>query len=552
MAFINSQSLTNALSNERHVVSYTIAGCIVGLLTSLIITLFKFGFETPTKAWLPDGTAEGFESLPVVARFLLPLLGGCVLGTLFYLFKVDKVRVGVPYTVFTVTKLHGVFPVKNTVTQFFGAIGALLTGQSVGQEGPAVHLGAGVACRTAQEAGAPQNSMRIFAGCGVAAAIAAAFNTPLAGVIFAMEVVLFEYTIGRFIPVIMSAVTAATVHHLIHGDSQIDFFQHTPSIALQENLWLVVMAICLACTSSIFVKTTQFGQSFSKMHIIPRFTFAGAITGVFATFAPEIMGTGYDTVGDLYLGNIALQAMFVLLITKVLATGAAVGLGIPGGLIGPSMMMGACIGAIFAAGATMVDPSLAGNTPYYVLLGMAGMMSAGLNAPLAAIIFIVELSFMPQLVFPGLLIVVLANTVHQGVFKLPSIIQLIFEHQGVDVNTSSLTKALARSNVMQHMDNRVSQLRSKEKYPYNTDARYFVFLHPKEPQIATTENVSSEQAPEWREACTIPTTASALQAWQKMDAKQVDELICVRELRDETMVIGVLRKQRLIDFVLNG
>ncbi len=529
--------IQDKLANEDNIFAYAIIGIVVGFITSLVVTAFKLGFETPAILWLPNGSKEGFESLSVLWRFLLPVLGGISLGLVFYFFKLSSVRTGLPHTVYVVQKLHAVFPKRNIVVQFFGGIIALLTGQSVGQEGPAVHLGAGTSAIAAQKSGIPSNNFRIFAGCGTAAAIAAAFNTPLAGVIFAMEVVLLEYSIAGFIPIITAAVTASFIHKIVWGDQVSMLAANAEPIVLAEMLWLVLMALCVAAISALFVTVTRFGLRFSQTHVILRFTVAGLITGSLAIFVPQIMGTGYDTIGALFSNHISTGLILLIVFAKIIATGSAVGLGIPGGLIGPSLVMGACVGGAFSAIAYTYFPELSSNNPYYVLLGMAAMMSAAINAPLAAIIYIVELSYNPFLVFPGLVVVILANVFHNSLFKQCSVVSLVFKHQGLNIQSSVFSQALSRRNVMTLMNKNLIEVESQN-----------IEIEPKaELEFIVSQNSGQfslkalkDKPTDWLETPCINTTASLMQAWQLMTKNNLDYLICTRKTKTENLLIGVI------------
>lgn len=193
-----------------------ILGCISGLLTGLIAIAFRLSFELPLTLLLPNGS-ESFEALSPGTRFLLPVLGALIIGLLVHRFKPEQRVLGVGHILDRMQHHQAQLPAANALLQFIGAALALLTGHSVGREGPAVHLGAASSSLLGQQLQLPNNSLRTLTACGVAAAIAASFNTPLAGVIFAMEVVLMEYTITGFIPVILAAVSGGVLSRIAFG-----------------------------------------------------------------------------------------------------------------------------------------------------------------------------------------------------------------------------------------------------------------------------------------------------------------------------------------------
>ena len=182
-------------------------GALVGLLTGLVIIAFRLAIDLPLFAFL--GTPGGdFESLPTATRVMLVMGGALLLGFGMRKMTASERRLGVVHVMERLSLHQGNLPVKSAVAQFVGGALALVTGQSGGREGPAIHLGAATGSALGQAFKLPNNSMRALLACGSAAAIASSFNTPIAGVIFAMEVVMMEYSIASFLPVIVAAVTA--------------------------------------------------------------------------------------------------------------------------------------------------------------------------------------------------------------------------------------------------------------------------------------------------------------------------------------------------------
>ncbi|MDH3513362.1 MAG: chloride channel protein, partial [Gammaproteobacteria bacterium] len=171
-------------------------GVICGLLTGIVIIAFRMLIEVSQSLFLPGANPENYEGLTMAWRFLLPLAGGLVLGLVFQFLPAESRHVGVVHVMERLSYHQGRLPLRNAIVQFLGGAVSIIAGHSVGREGPAIHLGAASGSVAGRHLGLPNNSLRVLAGCGVAAAIAAAFNTPLAGVVFAMEVVIMEYTVA--------------------------------------------------------------------------------------------------------------------------------------------------------------------------------------------------------------------------------------------------------------------------------------------------------------------------------------------------------------------
>ena len=317
-------------SNFEGLPLLAILGLICGLVSGGLIIFFRLTMESGADLILPSGDLEGFESLSKEARFFLCVGGGLLVGLLFQSLNSKSRNVGVVHVLERLDYHQGHLPIKNAVLQFVAATISLLSGHSVGREGPSVHLGAAGGSVLGRILQVPNNSLRILVGCGVAAAISAAFNTPLAGVIFAMEVVIMEYTVIGFTPVIISAVGATTLTRILLGE---DLAISAPVYELNyifEIPLVAIMGAIIGCISAAFIQITMFTSSlFINQAIWIRTLLAGVITGLIAMLIPEVMGSGYDTVNHVLFAQIGLTGVILLTIAKLLATSTAIGLGIP-------------------------------------------------------------------------------------------------------------------------------------------------------------------------------------------------------------------------------
>ena len=215
-------------------------GFISGVAAALIIVAFRSLFEIPLGYWLPGGTAESFENLDPVWYFFLPIIGGLLIGLWLMFFTPDERKTGATHVMDRMAYHQGRMPFKNTLAQLIGGALGILTGQSGGREGPAVHLGSAVSSQIGSFFHLPNNSVRLMVGCGTAGAIAASFNTPMAGVIFAMEVVMLEYSIMGFTPVIIAAVTATLLHNYLYG-AEMAFMAPEISMASMSEMPLILV-----------------------------------------------------------------------------------------------------------------------------------------------------------------------------------------------------------------------------------------------------------------------------------------------------------------------
>ncbi len=421
-----------------------ILGVLAGLAAGGLISLFRSA-DTLLQAWLLPGGTERFEDLNDLHRLLLPLGGSLLLILLFAAVPAHARTVGIVHMLERLTNYEGRLPVFNLFIQGLAALIALASGHSVGREGPAVHLGAGAGSLLGQRLYLPNNSMRVLVGCGAAAGIAATFNTPLAAVIFSMEVVLLEYTLIGFLPVMVAALVGDIVSRALVGEALVFT---APSLSIGELTQLPLIAVLgLVCG----LLATGFHllqmQVFKLKHwpFPARFLLAGLLTGVVALQWPEVMGGGYDTIESLFNSPEPILFLAGLLLAKCLLTPVVIGLGIPAGLIGPTLFIGVVAGALVGA-----IGSLLIGTPHsglYAMLGMGAMMAALLNAPLAALLAMLELTQNTGIILPGMLAILVANLTTRFGFGLPSIFHASLQRQGLDLRQAPLAQILSRAAV---------------------------------------------------------------------------------------------------------
>lgn len=400
-------------------------GLVSGLITGVIAVLFRLAVELPLTSLLPSKNEEGFESLPIEVRLLLPILGSvAVIGLGFIvgrLYGKDKRSVGVGHVIDRYQQHQAKLPSGNAVMQFFGGILALLSGHSVGREGPAVHLGAASASLLGQRFGLPNNSLRTLVGCGVAAAISASFNTPLAGVIFAMEVVLMEYTVTGFIPIILAAVSGALVSRIVFGSAPAFVIPEMQMAGLTELPYLAACGIIIGLASSLILLIQVWVTRFSQWPAWIQLLLAGLLAGGVGAAVPQVMGVGYDTLELAMIGELSFGLLLSIAAAKLVLSTTTIALGIPGGSIGPALVTGACLGGCLGIVANLIGPEHTGTPGFYATLGMGAAMAAVLNAPLAALVALMELTYKPEILAPAMFVIVVATITARLSSRLPGL-----------------------------------------------------------------------------------------------------------------------------------
>lgn len=459
-----AEHLRDRLAGIDALPQLTLLGLITGVLAGVVIVIFRLLIDLPLE-WLLPQHSENFEALARWMRFALPFTGALLLGLALYKVSKQHHAAGISHVLDRLNNHQGRMPFGNFVAQFLGGILCLVSGQSVGREGPAVHMGAASGSLLGQWLRLPNNSLRPLAGCGVAAAIAASFNTPLAGVIFAMEVVLMEYSIAGFIPVILAAVAGATITHMVFGP---DITFSPPLSPLQSEWEMLVMlaaGLLVAVFAALFIRLQGLSCKLSlNRPIWLRLLIAGAVTGAVATLIPQIMGVGYDTIEQAFNGELGLTLLLVILLAKLFATAIALGLGIPGGVVGPCLVMGACAGGIAGIVARDYLPMATSDLGFYVVLGMGAMMGAILNAPLAAMVAILELTHNPYLIFPSMLMVVAACLTTRWVFRCDGLFQTLLRIQGKHNEPELMQQVLSRTGVRSVLDRNLQMVDNLVSY----------------------------------------------------------------------------------------
>jgi CIC family chloride channel protein len=424
---------------------WVLIGLLSGVVTGLIMLAFHQAITWPLQQALPNADPENFEALPPLIRLLLPMVGSLLLGLLLWRFA-SAANAGIPHVLERLSYHQGRMPLPNMLVQFVTATISLISGHSGGREGPAVHLGAGASSLLGQYLRLPNNSLRTLVGCGTAAAIAAAFNTPIAGIIFAMEVVMMEYTVAGFIPVMIAAITSTLVLQVTLGE-QIAF--EVPALqiqTLQEVPFIILLGVIVGLLAVLFSKLLVVIAQWKKPPLFVRLQIAGILTGIAALLVPQIMGIGYDSISDALSGQGTLGFLATLALVKLIITAAAIGLGIPMGLIGPTLFIGATAGAaIGILGIAVVDMPVS-DQGLYAMLGMGAMMAATLQAPLAALLALLELTLNANIILPGALAIITATLTYRYFFHQGSAFQALLINKGLDWRRAPLERLLERTS----------------------------------------------------------------------------------------------------------
>ncbi len=431
---------------------------IGGLSAAMLIVIFTFAIKFIQQLYLT--THDNYTSLDALSRFDLPIIGALVILFFSWLTGYNYHRTGIPFVLHRLKIAYGAIPARNTFHQFIGGIVSLSTGFSVGKEGPAVHLGAAASSFLGVTFALPNNSIRTLCACGIAAGIAASFNTPIAAVLFVMEVILREYDMQMFIPIMLAAIMGSMVTSNIFGSTHDYEFISQIMLNHHDFLVLILLGILLGSLAALFNRIiTRTIKRFDKYHLFTRLMIAALITGCFGIIVPHAMGTGATAVS--FLVNISdnqqLLFVFNLLAAKLLMTVLVIGLGMPGGLVGPIIAIGAISGVL---GSLVLGFIIPGNyiASDFALMGMAGFLAATLNAPLAALLTVVELSNQLEIMLPAMIVIASSCLVSGQLFKNKSAFAMQLDIQHLLYRKPPIETALQKIGVLSQVIDNVTLL----------------------------------------------------------------------------------------------
>ncbi|AMJ75518.1 MULTISPECIES: chloride channel protein [Alteromonas] len=440
------QALRQEVAHPRTSIQLCLLGIVGGVSAASLIIMFRLCVE-----WLQ---ASGFGALrewfndewPV--WFLMPLLSVLCILLIAYITGFKHYRMGIPFVIHRVKYYYGHIPFRTTINQFFGGMLALAGGFVVGREGPCVHLGASASSFLGQWLRLPYNSIRILAGCGIAAGISASFNTPFAAVIFVMEVVLREYKIHIFVPVMLAAACGSVLTRIVFGQvNELSFLSFT-AFSQWMYLYLVLLGVLLGMLATLFNNQLMRVMTwFRPVPMVWRLMLAALITGTVGMLLPEALGANFVDVETLFASNPETLLLCAILVSKVVLAVFAIGLGIPGGIIGPVMVIGMLAGAVLLVPLSyFIDVPEFTNS--FALLGIAGMLTAVLHAPLAALSAVMELSYSPEIILPAMLVIVPAYVTSTQFFGNRSIFIRQLDYQNLPYAISSIREALEKTGVL--------------------------------------------------------------------------------------------------------
>lgn len=445
-----------APGSRYHLVIVAVA---VGAGAGLAAVVFRMMITGATQIFsgFPDYSATtGHPANPWVpwlgAFFvvLAPAVGGLIYGPLVQKFAPEARGHGVPEVMYAVSQHGGRIKGRVALVKALASAITIGSGGSVGREGPIVQIGSALGSWLAQLFRMPESKVRILVACGAAGGIAATFNAPIAGVFFALELILGDFAASSFGAVVLASVTASVIGRSFLGD---EAFMVLPTFTI-ANGWeyplFVVLGLLAAATGVGFTRVLYWIEDLCdwawRFPAWLRPAVGGLLLGLLLLVLPQMYGVGYPVLQAGVAGKYAIGFLLLLLIGKVVATSLTIGIGGSGGVFAPSLFMGAMLGAIFGEAAGLVDPSLHGQVGTFALVGMGAVFAGAARAPITAVIIMFELTGEYSIILPLMLAIVVAT----GVSKLLSpdtVYTLKLRRRGIDLTRHPGTEKLRATRV---------------------------------------------------------------------------------------------------------
>ena len=407
---------------------------VIGALVGLVVVAFILLTGRLAALMFPAG-GSGWR------RIVIPVLGALSTGYLLFKYFPLARGSGIPQTRAALFIHDGRISLRSVAGKFVCCVVALASGIPLGREGPAVYIGAGLASTIARRLGRSRAQVRSLVPVGGAAALSAAFNTPIAAVLFSLEEIVGDLHAPVLGSIVLASATAWMVLHLVLGDTPLF---HVPGYHLVSPAELgayVVLGIVGGLCSVAFVKLLLWLRArFAKLPTASLWiqpVIGGLTVGIFGYFVPQVLGVGYDQVERVLNGDVVLKAAVVLAVLKIIATSVAYASGNAGGIFGPTLFIGSMVGASVGAIAHLLFPESTAGPGAYALVGMGTAFAGVIRAPLTSVIMIFEVTRDYTIIVPLMVANLIAFYISQKLQKRP-IYEALAQQDGLHLPTRAV------------------------------------------------------------------------------------------------------------------
>ena len=391
---------------------------------------------------------------PWYLKVWVPAAGGLVVGPLVYFFAREAKGHGVPEVMEAVALRKGVIRKRIVFVKTLASAVSIGVGGSVGREGPIVQIGSAIGSSIGQFLKISADRIRILVGCGAAAGIAATFNAPIAGSMFALEIVLGDFGVATFSPIVISSVAATAVSRHFLGNTPAILVPPYQLVSAWELPIYAAMGLFCALVAVAFTRTLYRTEDLFDQFNFPEYLKAlpgGLAIGVLALFFPHIMGVGYPAIDQALAGQISWFFMFLLILCKIFATSVTIGSGFSGGIFAPSLFIGAMAGGFFGTVVHGLFPEVTASHGAYSIVGMGAVVAGTTHGPLSAILILFEMTGNYRIILPLMIACILSSVAARQLFE-DSIYTLKLARRGVNLRAGKEINVLSSIPVREAMN----------------------------------------------------------------------------------------------------
>lgn len=389
--------------------------------------------------WLAIGSTDlplyVLPHLPWYRILFIPAVGGLLVAPLVFLVSREARGHGVPEVIESITFRGGKIRPQVALSKSLASALTIGTGGSVGREGPIIQIGAALGSALGQMLRVPPSRLPILAGCGVAGGIAAVFNAPIAGAFFALEVIMGNFAMPAFGPVMLSSVLATVVSRAYFGDHPAFVVPGYTLVSVWELPLYLLLGIACGLGGLVFMLVLDTMEEwFAKLpvHNLLKPALGGLVLGGIILFVPNVYGVGYATMDAILRSGISWPWLFLLLPVKMGATSLTLASGGSGGLFLPMLYLGAVTGGLFGFGAGALFPSVTAPSGAYALVGMGAFLAGTVHCPITAFLLLFEITSDYHIILP-LMVSCSVSTLVAKLFREESIYTLQLLRRGIDV-----------------------------------------------------------------------------------------------------------------------
>jgi len=411
---------------------------LIGTLGGYGAVLFRFAIKAAQYSFYQNTNdiLTFAHTLPPYLKIGLPALGGLIVGPIIYFGAHEAKGHGVPEVMEAVALRDGRIRSRVAIVKILASGISIGSGGSVGREGPIVQIGSSIGSTLARVLKVPRDREKTMVGCGAAAGIAATFNAPIAGVLFAIEVLLGDFGLSTFSPVVLSSVTATTISRHYFGNFPAFILPSYKVISLWEFLFYPVLGVTAGLVSLLFIVSLYKCEDLFNSLKIPDYlkpALGGLLLGLLLCQWPYVFGVGYGAVNMSLKNQLPLLLLFSLIFIKILATSITLGSGASGGIFAPSLFIGAMTGGFFGSLVHELFPLFTANSGAYALVGMGALVAGTTHAPITAILIIFELTGDYGIILPLMLACILSTIISTSL-KHGSIYTIKLLRRGIDIS----------------------------------------------------------------------------------------------------------------------